>query len=192
MLALLDLPRRMLRWVMRIRHRCGYGIHSPFAFGFVCSVIYERGTYYAYARLDKSYSRTTSRGLRRKDCRLLFRLANFVHPSVCSLCGESARGSWFDYLSAGSQSTHYSEALCPADLVVGDDAWAAHADALLSVVNEGGVLVVPAIDRSAQNRTAWSTLLTRPQSQVTFDLGDFGIVFYRPDLMRAHYTINYL
>lgn len=185
-------PQRMFRWLRRIRHRCGYGIHSPFAFSFVCGVLYERGTYYAYARLDKSYRRPTSRGLRRKDCRLLFRLANYVRPEVCSLCGELPSGSWFDYLSAGSLHTRYSPLLCRAGLIVGDDAWETHADELLEAVEPGGVLLLPGIDRSAERRRVWRELLTRPQSQVSFDLGDFGIIFYRVDLQREHYLINYL
>ena len=192
MYGIFDFFRRAFRWVLRFRHRCGYGIHSPFAFSFVCGVIYERGAYYAYSRLDKAYHRHAARGLRRKDCRLLFRLANFVHPSVCSLDGVSSEGVWFDYLSAGSVHTIYKEDLCPADLVVAGDDWAEHADALLDAVNENGMLLLPGIDRSAVRRHAWSTLLTRPKSQVTFDLGDFGLIFYRPELQREHYIINYL
>ena len=192
MFSVLEYPKRTLRWLLRIRHRCGYGIHSPFAFSFVCDVIYERATYYAYARLEKAYRRRTARGLRRKDCRLLFRLANFVHPAVCSLSGERAAGTWFQYLSAGSTSTRYCEALCPADLVVGDEHWADHADELLDAVREHGMLLLPGIDRNATRRAAWKALQTRPQSQVTFDLGDFGLIFYRPDLQREHYVINYL
>ena len=38
---------RPLRWLLRFRKRCGYGIHSPFAFQFVTGVIYEKGAYFA-------------------------------------------------------------------------------------------------------------------------------------------------
>ena len=40
-------------WVRlkRIRHRRGYGVHSPFAFNFLTYVVYERGEYYAYRDL---------------------------------------------------------------------------------------------------------------------------------------------
>ena len=43
-----------LVWLMRFRHRCGYGVHSPFAFNFLTGVVYERTPYYAYARLDSA------------------------------------------------------------------------------------------------------------------------------------------
>ena len=189
--SILQLPKRLFRWVLRIRHRCGYGIHSPFAFNFVCSVIYERGTFYAYADLNHQFSSQTARGLRRKDGRLLFRLANYVRPQVCSLCGVQPEGSWFDYLHAGSLHTRYEQSLCPAGLVFGDENWVDHAVELLDAVIENGVLLLPGIDRSAARRQTWQQLLERPQSQVSFDLGDFGIIFYRPDLQREHYVINY-
>ena len=31
-----------------------------------------------------------------------------------------------------------------------------------------------------------------PQAQVSFDLYDWGIIFFRPELQRQHYVINYL
>jgi len=40
--ALLTTIRRIAVWLFRIRHRCGYGIHSPFAFRFVTTVIYSK------------------------------------------------------------------------------------------------------------------------------------------------------
>ena len=48
---MLDNP---LVWLMRIRHRCGYGVHSPFAFRFLTDVVYERTPYYAYSTLDEA------------------------------------------------------------------------------------------------------------------------------------------
>ena len=32
----------------RFRYRCGYGVHSPFAFSLITDVIYEKMPYYAY------------------------------------------------------------------------------------------------------------------------------------------------
>ena len=72
-----DLLLRCLRWLLRFRHRCGYGIHSPFAFGFVTGVIYESGQYYAYAPLHRCFQeQKAADGLRECDLRLLFRVAN--------------------------------------------------------------------------------------------------------------------
>lgn len=40
--------KRPLIWLSRFRYRCGYGVHSPFAFSLITDVIYEKMPYYAY------------------------------------------------------------------------------------------------------------------------------------------------
>lgn len=44
---LLTLKRPFI-WLYRFRHRCGYGVHSPFAFNLITHVIYESTAYYKY------------------------------------------------------------------------------------------------------------------------------------------------
>ena len=81
-----------LLWLRRFRHRRGYGVHSPFAFGFITGVVYERTPYYAYAELVALHPwwmrlpgfRPIAR------CRLLFRLANFAEARTVSLVGSLA------------------------------------------------------------------------------------------------------
>lgn len=62
----------------------GFGIHSPFAFRFVTSVLRERGEYYAYAELR----RIAHSGARFADLSLLFRLVCFFEPSVFGVYGD--------------------------------------------------------------------------------------------------------
>ena len=40
--------KRPFIWLSRFRYRCGYGVHSPFAFSLITDVIYEKMPYYAY------------------------------------------------------------------------------------------------------------------------------------------------
>lgn len=204
---------RLLRWVMRFRHRRGYGIHSPFAFRFVTGVIYERGRYYAYDALREIYNAAPHRyGLRWKDCQLLFRLANFQHPATCLLRGFKADSLPTDMVRAacphcrvltdneaqpnGSQSNRSrtfpgSDDTPQADLIITSDGWESTPSLqLLSRLREGGMLIVQNI-RSARQRQAWQALTEQPQAQVCFDLHDFGIVCFRPQLQRQRYVINY-
>ena len=81
--------RKFLSLCRRVPNRRGYGIHSPFAFGFVTGVIYERGEFYAYDELRKM-RRDGSHALREKDERLLLRIANFQHPQSGTLLGDPA------------------------------------------------------------------------------------------------------
>ena len=76
--------KRPFIWLSRIRHRCGYGVHSPFAFELITCLIYEKTPYYAYKELEaeeKKQKRNHGKGWKsesRKVKRLLFRLVNRV------------------------------------------------------------------------------------------------------------------
>ena len=47
--------KRPFIWLSRFRHRCGYGVHSPFAFSLITDVIYEKMPYYAYSSLKEVF-----------------------------------------------------------------------------------------------------------------------------------------
>lgn len=196
---------RPLRWLLRFRHRCGYGIHSPFAFGFVTGVVYETAAYYGYERLHRALrvkraSRRPSRQLqghgspppptlREKDYRLLMRVANFAQPqrSLIHPAGDPLVGL---ALHLGCTHTLPQEGGGEADLIY-TDAAAADPAALLDRLSEGGVLIVADTVTNTARRDAWRRVKRHPKAQVTFDLADFGIAFARTDLQRQHYLVNY-
>ena len=97
-------------WLRRFRYRCGYGVHSPFAFDFITNVIYEKAAYYAYTELERlgagqtgpvqqegRHSRTVNR--------LLFRLVNRVQPQTIIDGGKPGRTS--SYLQAAKKTAEY-------------------------------------------------------------------------------------
>ncbi|MGM9695089.1 MAG: hypothetical protein ACI3YC_08795 [Alloprevotella sp.] len=182
---------RPFRWLRRFRNRCGYGIHSPFAFQFVTGVIYEAGEYYAYEALEKRYREGNGSAFRLKDCKLLFRLANFAHAETAfeTLGAESAAR---EALHQGSLTTRFLSQPASADFIcLGPDFPPERWREMLDLLQEGGLLVVSHVAFSRQRRRAWKRLLTHEKAQVTFDLADFGLIFFRPDLQREHRTINY-
>lgn len=97
---------RALVWCSRIRHRRGYGVHSPFAFNLITRVFYERWPYYAYRPLSEL--RHKIHPLReltnpvRVD-RLLLRLANYVQPGHILELGTNS-GLSACYLASGCAS----------------------------------------------------------------------------------------
>lgn len=67
----------------RLSNRCGYGVHSPFAFNLITWVIYEKSPFYAYKELNEIRKRISKSKVRLNPARvdkLLFRLVNEVHP----------------------------------------------------------------------------------------------------------------
>lgn len=193
-----DILTRPWHWLLRFRKRCGYGIHSPFAFGFVTGVIYEKGEYYAYSSLPKP-EHGAGCDFRLKDLRLMFRVMNYQRPAVC-LCldgeGASLAGSVLQYMQAGSLRTRmlaYEEwnMGTQVDMIFGIGHWEQHIERLIPHLSAGGMVVVHDICSTREHREAWSRLKGAEQSTVTFDLRDFGIVFCRPELQRQDYVVNY-
>lgn len=173
---MLDNP---LVWLMRIRHRCGYGVHSPFAFRFLTDVVYERTPYYAYSTLDASLPLAYSMR-RQKGLHLMFRIANWLQPAVAvvpqEVCHERR------YLQAGCRHALVMAhaPACGADLIVlrEPDEQAAQ------MVRAGGVLI---LDNLQQHRE-W---FCRLPATVTFDLYDLGVAIYEERLTKQHYIINF-
>lgn len=60
--------------VRKLKHRKGYGVHSPFAYAVITEVIEEKLPYYAYQRMRRIYVKNSP--IPFKVATLLFRLAN--------------------------------------------------------------------------------------------------------------------
>ena len=90
--------KRPLIWLSRFRYRCGYGVHSPFAFSLITDVIYEKMPYYAYDLLKaEQKKRITTQGWEKgipRINRLLFRLVNKVQPATIIEVGQPSAASY--------------------------------------------------------------------------------------------------
>ena len=99
--------KRPFIWLYRFRHRCGYGVHSPFAFNLITHVIYETTPYYKYKELASEQKRLMPQKGRAwgyeslKVKRLLFRLVNYVQPATIVDVGMQAASSL--YLKAAKE-----------------------------------------------------------------------------------------
>ena len=61
----------------KLKHRKGYGVHSPFAYSIITEVIEEKLPYYAYRRMLRTYDKQAP--IPHKVACLLLRLANRFH-----------------------------------------------------------------------------------------------------------------
>lgn len=190
---------RPFRWLRRIRKRCGYNIHSPFAFNFVTGVIYEAGTFYAYANLESREVNIPQRA-RVKDDRLVFRVVNFAEPRSIAAFGPdtAAFRHTCDYIRAARNCPIYiyNEEVkgwgeVPDFLYADSDDWQHHVEKLLPHTHDGTALLIKGIYRSKASREAWKQLIARPEVRVSFDLYDFGICFFEQRLNKENFTINY-
>lgn len=191
----------------RFWHRKGYGVHSPFAFNFLTSVVYERGAYYAYRELERRHPVAAFHGHRHAvKCRqFLFRLANYVHPDIIRVIGHVGVAE-VDYMSAGCRSAvllrngagevralSADGSVPPTELVwIGADVPFSDWNSLVSrPVARHTVCVFSGIYESEAAERAWEDVKRQEAVVVTFDLYDYGLVFFDRSKQRQHYVIKF-
>lgn len=193
------LKRRWI-WLKRFRHRKGYGVHSPFAFNFLTGVVYEKGEYYAYQELDALYGQKNKCGTNHKmKClKFLFRLANYVHPKSICIYG-SVRPDVAAYLSSGCHSAvvAYEKPIKTGEMsdklvYISDDVMSSlWSEIVGQPMSAWSVAVICGIHVSRQASRDWEQVKTLPQVGVTFDLYDYGILFYDLKKQKQHYIVNF-
>ncbi len=168
-----------LVWVKRFRHRCGYGVHSPFAFRFITDVIYERHPFYAYRELDRRLP-LAMRLRRRKGLHLLLRLANHLQPGTIML----PRDAWWEkrYLQSGCR--HASITCQWPEGEVAMCLLHEPSDEALRHLGQHSVLLLDNLHRHRD----WFRQLP---SRVSFDLYDLGIAFFDTNYNRQYYKVNF-
>lgn len=82
----MQIINRFRRW----RHSRGFGIHSPFAFRFVCEVLNPPRAYgfYAYEELDARLRQLRLRSISRRRLRMLFRVVVELRPATVSIVAD--------------------------------------------------------------------------------------------------------
>ena len=178
----------------RFRKRRGYGVHSPFAFNFVTTVIYQRGRYYNY-KLIKELPMTL--GESKKILKLIFRLVNFIQPktivyrSANSLVPKVMRWSKSDV----EITTDLAENL-PVDLAyltyqTPIDELAAELRTIWPNLHDKSMLIIYGIGYSKQTKALWAELIADDKSGISFDLHDLGILFFDKSRNKQDYIVNF-
>ena len=198
----MKLIRRPWIWLLRVRNRKGYGVHSPAVYSFLRGVVYEDGAYYAYESLNRLHPWwVRSLSLYPLTCRrLLFRLANYVHPQRVMLVGDCPVET--AYMHAAVPSAITEMVPLPTDsspLHINVSATAllflSH-DALcrlslpLSVL-PSSLIIAEGIHGSAFARAKWKALQADSRIGATFDLYTYGLAFVGPPHAPRNYIVNF-
>lgn len=202
--------KRPLIWLCRFRHRCGYGVHSPFAFNLITQVIYEKATYYKYKDLLKEQKRLAPEkdkywGRESKRVkRLLFRLVNYAQPHTIVDAGTIAASSLYlkaakegvDYVAASDLSELFLETDTPVDFLYLHDY--RHSDFVEKVFDvcasrttDKSVFVIAGIGYSKSMKMLWKRLQQDERTGISFDLYDLGILFFDKTKIKQAYVVNF-
>ena len=182
--------RRPWVWLARVRKRRGYGVHSPFAYGFLRGVLLETSPYYAYSRLAQLHPWYQRHLLTYPmHCRrMLFRLANAVQPHTYRLVGELPLER--SYVAAAVPSAREVSEGAAGLLVVSADE-AQQALTLVPQMSPSDAMVVEGIHRNRRNRNLWRALRSDDRTGISFDLYDYGILFFDRSRTKQNYIVNF-
>lgn len=195
----MKLIRRPWIWLLRVRHRKGYGVHSPLTFAFLRGVVYESGAYYAYAQLNALHPWWVRWfQLYPLTCRrLLFRLANYAHPARITLVGDCPTEAAYMSAAVPSAKLEQLESIestsprtAPADLMfLSHPSLASLPTTPIELPTT--LLILEGIHHDAVGHAAWQRLRNDDRIAHSFDLYTYGLLFIGPPRSPRHYIINF-
>lgn len=202
--------KRPFIWLYRFRHRCGYGVHSPFAFNLITQVIYQRTPYYKYeelAKAQKQLEREKDKHWKyesKKVKRLLFRLVNHAQPETLVDAGTLAASALYlkagkegaDYTAASDLSELFLESGVPVDFLYLHDYrrpdFVEEVFRICAARTWGkSLFVVEGIRYTPQMLALWKRMKQDERVGITFDLYDLGILFFDKTKLKQDYIVNF-
>lgn len=197
-------------WLSRFRHRCGYGVHSPFAFNLITQVIYESTPYYKYKDLAAEQKKLAPQKDKfwkyesKKVKQLLFRLVNYTQPDTIVDAGMLAASSLYlkagresaDYTSASDLSELFLEAGVPVDFLYlhkfRQPEFVQEVFRICAARTTGkSIFVIEGIRYTSQMKTLWKSMQSDERVGITFDLYDLGILFFDKTKIKQDYIVNF-
>lgn len=200
--------KRPIIWLKRFRYRRGYGVHSPFAFDFITNVIYEKTPYYAYEeieqkQLEKKEIQKKPFRSKKKD-RLLFRLVNRMQPSLIIDAGCESDSDI--YLQSGKRNATYIPVVSASDFIlshhtIADFLYIRYGEDIdfvkeiwrncIHKAGQHSMFVLEGIHYSTPMKAFWKQCIADDRVGITFDLYDFGILFFDKKKLKQHYIVNF-
>ena len=191
--------RRPWIWLKRFRKRRGYGVHSPWAFSLIDGVILERGRYYAYDSLNKLHPWPVRMlKLYPLQCRrLLFRLANWVHPSSVLIFGDAPIET--AYIRAAVPEAEIKEVqevqgvqgVQEVQVVQCSMVFVSSSHLLSYEPSPCALCILEGIHSSREAFAKWREVQKNEAVGITFDLYTYGLVFFDRSRHKQHYIVNF-
>lgn len=212
-------PRSKANHQLRARRANGQGIHSPYLFRFVTTVINSKWSYYAFESLEAMHQPVNHHhflSFRKKEPhrvqRMIFRIVNDHQPSNMLEIGN-LNGIETQYLvnacpkarfkSITYESVRHDNTLLDSTLSEFD-----HLDFVLfnapaernqrmnefrkclQKVHDGSLFVVKLNHQTPDQAFTWKLMQNHPQVRCCIDLYYLGILFFRNDLPKCKLRIK--
>lgn len=192
-----------LRYVLhRFTANNRHGLHSPFVYRLVDSVIYDFRAKNAYTELKKiyhTYRNDQCFTLPFKAVQLLHRLVEDAQPAAILYSGVNPKAvSECLHLAAPSAVIHLlndQPAAAKADLIYIVPTSESHVLTIfehgLAYVEDSSVIIIQNIYQNPTGKHSWAAIKAHPQVTVTIDLFWLQLVYFRKGQAREDFKIRY-
>ncbi|WP_413666146.1 hypothetical protein ACEN9X_16320 [Mucilaginibacter sp. Mucisp86] len=189
-----------------LRHRLGannrHGIHSPFVYKLIDTVIYDYHGQKVYREIEETIRKQHSdkgmiNTLPLKFYRLLYRFAVYFNPQTILLADSEDYISELVIKQANPEVqsiTLAAQGICPADMILADalkQSRANYAAEIMPFIHDNTVIIFTNIHRNASTKQSWEQLKLNQQVRVTIDLFYIGMVFFKPGMSREDFRVRY-
>ncbi|WP_419788991.1 hypothetical protein [Mucilaginibacter sp. FT3.2] len=185
----------------RIKANNRHGVHSPFVYNLIDTVIYDYSNQAAYSELEAG---AESGGLKPKVIRLIYRLAKHFNPVGITIIGNGNASANL-HLQKAVPKAKFNTAvtdqeligITKSDLVVfyGDNLKAStlkYFEACLPKVNEETILMFTNMHQDKNLKQTWNHVKAHPRVTLTIDLFWIGLVFFKIGRAeKEHFKVKY-
>ena len=192
------------RWWFNASNSKGHGMHSPFVFDFIISVLNDDRDFYAFQQIQNIKSMTKKE---RKINRLLFRMVDYYQPKNI-ICIGNDNSIQTQYLAAASHlieinSINESDSLQSTidkienvDFVVlnikKSNDTLNQFEILLSAFQNKSFFILNKIHSNKGAKANWQSIQNQSSVKATIDLFHLGIVLFNQDFkVKQHFKVRF-
>jgi len=150
-----------------------HGVHSPFVYALVTRCFYDKKRYEPYGNMNKKQ-------------RLLYRLLKYFRPQSILEVSETPTLDVFGLAHPIHREVQYST----YDFVYFDRPSLEDFERLLSTVGNDSIWVMGRIYESEVTQQIWLAIKGKEEVSVTVDTFVYGLVFFRKEQQKEHFTIR--
>lgn len=179
-----------------IKSANAHGVHSPFVFNIVQNALYAK-----HFRLSKGEHKALPQGWSYPKTDILYRLIRHFKATKLLALGENATAVTDTLRQLGENSRlqlWFFSTLAPIQGgieigIVSDTTKAGLLEAFEEIIknsNNNTMCVIDNIHSSQQMEWAWKAIKKDPRVTVTIDTYHLGLVFFRRESVKQHFTIR--
>jgi hypothetical protein len=190
-----------------LRHRLGannrHGIHSPFVYKLIDTVIYDYRDQKVYREIENTLQKQhpdkrVIKAMPLKVYKLLYRFAVYFRPKRIRIANDKDYIMEFVIRQAALESQSINLTGLPdadgADLNLADaleqDA-TSYLEKLMPAIHDDTVVIFTNIHRTQNTEYAWAQMRVDNRVRVTIDLFYIGLVFFKPGMSKEDFKVRY-